>query len=410
MTQALEKIKVIDLTRLAPGPYCTMFLADLGAQVLRVEEFGALTGRRAEQAKGATVSTGGASAMPDDIGFVDPHSPFNALNRNKQSIGLNLKNDSAKEVFYKLVKEADVVVEEFRPGVSKRLGIDYDTLKEINPRIIYCAITGFGQESPYRDVVGHDVNYVSMAGALSIMGKKGEPPMIPANILADYAGSIQAAYGILAAIIAREQTGKGQFIDMALTDSVVSMIGHMLSWSFAKGRVPGLGDHVTCGAYPFYNVYEAKDGKFVSIGCMEPWFYAGLCRALGREDFIPYQFTEDQDKRKEIHDTFRDIFLTKTRDEWFDTLPKNEVCVGKVYSFDELAGDPHMKAREMIVEMPDNIKQVGVSVKLSDTPGQIRTLGPKLGEHTEEVLLGLGYSEDQIKELEEAGAVYLSAE
>lgn len=408
---ALEGIEVIDLTRLAPGPYCTMVLGDLGANVLRVEEFGSLTGRRAEQSQGAVVASGGASAMPQEVGFVHPNSPFNALNRNKRSIALNLKIGEAREIFHKLVKRADVVVEEFRPGVTKRLGIDYDTLIEINPLIIYCAITGYGQNSPYRDFVGHDVNYLAMAGALSIMGKKGEPPMIPGNILADYAGGLQAALGILAAVIARQKTHRGQFIDISLTDSVVSLLAHMLSWSYATGHVPEQGKHVTTGFYPFYNVYETKDSKHISIGCMEPWFYANLCRTLEREDFIPYQFTEDQKKRQEIFDAFRQILRTKTRDEWFDILSENEIPVGKVHSFDELALDPHIQARQMIVELNHltmgKIKQVGISIKLSDTPGQIKGLGPELGGHTEEVLLELGYTKTEIKHLEQAGAVQL---
>ncbi len=410
--RALENIEVLDLTRLAPGPYCTMMLGDLGARVLRVEEFGALTGRRAAQSQGAAVSTGGASGQPEDAGFVDPHSPYNALNRNKRSLGLNLKLEAAREVFYKLAKRADVVVEEFRPGVTKRLGIDYDTLKQLNPRIIYCAITGYGQTGPYRDFAGHDLNYLSMAGALSIMGRPGEPPMIPANMLADYGGAIQAVVGILAAVIAREKTGRGQFIDFSLTDGVLSLLAHMLSWSYATKHVPGQGEHVTTGSRPYYNVYQTKDGKYISIGCMEPWLYGNLCRFLGREDLIPHQFTNDETKQKEIAGAFQQAFLTKTRNEWFDSVSKTEIPLAKVLRFDELADDPQVRARDMIVELPHpiagSIKQVGISIKLSDTPGQIAGVGPQVGEHTEEVLLSLGYSHDQITSLAQAGAVKLT--
>jgi alpha-methylacyl-CoA racemase len=410
--RALENIEVIDLTRLAPGPYCTMMLGDLGARVLRVEEFGALTGRRAAQSQGAAVTTSGASGQPEDAGFVDPHSPYNALNRNKRSLGLNLKLEAAREVLYKLAQRADVVVEEFRPGVTKRLGIDYDTLKQINPRIIYCAITGYGQNGPYRDFAGHDLNYISMAGALSIMGRPGEPPMIPANMLADYGASIQAVVGILAAVIAREKTGQGQFIDFSLTDGVLSLLAHMLSWSYATKQVPGQGEHVTTGSRPYYNVYQTKDGKYISIGCMEPWLYGNLCRFLGREDLIPHQFTKDEAKQKEIAQALQQTFLTKTRDEWFDSVSKTEIPLAKVLRFDELADDPQIRARQMIVELTDptvgNIKQVGISIKLSDTPGQITARGPQVGEHSEQVLLELGYTRDQITSLAQANAVKLA--
>lgn len=385
-----------------------MVLADLGARVIRVEEFGPLSGRRAAQSQGAVVTAGGAAAMPEDAGFVDPHSPFNALNRNKRSIGLNLKHDGAREAFYELVKRADVVVEEFRPGVTSRLKIDYETLKEINPRIIYCAITGYGQTGPYKSFVGHDVNYLSLAGVLSILGKPGAPPPIPSNVIADYGGALLAVIGILAAVMAREKTGEGQFVDIALTDGVLSMMAHMLSWSYSTGKTPGQGDHITTGAFPFYNVYETKDGKYISLGCNEPWFYSNLCRALGREDLIPYQF--DEQKHPELFEALRQIFLTRTRDEWFDALPKNEISFGKVLNFDELAGDPHIQAREMIVEFEHPsagwVKQVGNAIKLSGTPGHINGIGPNLGEHSEQVLLELGYTKDHIEALQEDGAVF----
>lgn len=412
MREALDGIKVIDLSRLAPGPYCTMFLADLGADVLRIEEFTAIGGRRAEQSRGAPVVADGASGTPQEVGFVLPRSPFNALNRNKRSIALNLKKDEGKQIFYKLTQNSDVVVEEFRPGVTKRLGIDYDTLRKINPRIIYCAITSYGQESPYRDYIGHDIDFASMGGALSIMGKSGEPPMIPSNILADYAGGLQAVIGILSAVIARDKTQQGQFVDIALVDSVVSLLAHILSWSYATGIVPTQGGHITTGLYHFYNAYETSDGKYISIGCMEPWLYANLCKSIGREDFIPLQFTSDLTKREEMFTTFRQIFKTKTRDEWFDYLVRNEIPAGKVHTFDELASDPHIKAHQMSVELTHpilgNIKQVGIPIKLSDTPGRVKRLGPKLGEHTREVLLALGYSESAIDELQQVGAIQFS--
>ncbi len=397
---AIEGIKVLDLSRLAPGPYCTMILGDLGADVLKVEEAGSPSGRRAEQAGAAGTS------LPR---MLNPDSPHFSLNRNKRSIAINLKSEEGKEVFYKLAKEADVLVEEMRPGVSKRLGIDYETLKGINPRIIYCSITGYGQTGPYRDMVGHDINYISMAGALSTIGAKGGPPAIPLNILADYAGGgMHAAIGILAALLAREKTGRGQYLDVAMTDGVVSLFAWIYSDYFARGNLPERGAYFVSGAVPYYDVYETKDGKYVTIGCIEPWFYANLCRALEREDLISHQDAPGP-KLEEIRREFVGIFRSKTRAEWFDLLSKIDVCVGKVLTLDEAERDPQLLAREMFVELdhPEagKVKQVGISLKLSETPGSIRCFPPRRGQHTEDVLKELGYDAKRISTLRQKGSV-----
>lgn len=399
---ALEGIKVLDLTRLAPGPFCTMVLADLGADVLRVEEPGLPSGRRAEQAGSAGTS------LPKMM--LSPESPYYALNRNKKSIALNLKIKEGKEIFYKLAEQADVLVEEMRPGVSKRLGIDYETLKKINSRLIYCSITGYGQSGPYRDIVGHDINYISMAGALGIIGIKGGPPAIPLNILADYAGGgMHAAVGILAALLAREKTGKGQYVDIAMTDTVIHLFAWIYSDYFARGVIPQRGDHFVSGAVHYYNVYETKDGKYITIGSIEPWFYANLCRAIGRDDLIPYQ-DAPKNKIEEIKQELKEIFRSKTRDEWYDLLSKTDVCVGKVLTLDEVEKDPNTAARKMIIEVdhPEigKVKQVGIPIKLSDTPGKIRSLAPQKGQHTEDILKGLGYDEEKISELRKKGCIY----
>lgn len=401
MIQALEGIKVIDLTRLAPGPYCTMILADLGADVIRVEEFGPLTGRRAEQSKGATISY-------EEVGFPEIDSPFNILNRNKKSIALNLKISESRQAFYKLVKGVDVVVEEFRPGTAERLGVDYETLSQINPRLIYCAITGYGQDGPYRNLAGHDINYISMTGALGIW-QRGNQPMIPSNLLADFAGGgMNAATAILAALIAREKTGRGQFVDVAMADGVLSLLSQILSWHYATGRVPRPDEHVTIGAFPCYNVYKTKDDKYISLGCVEPWFWANLCRVVGREDFIPYQYDTGA-KRDEIFTYFREVFQAKDRDEWFQILSQTDICVGKVYTLDELDSNPQIQHRGMIVEIEDatlgKVKQVGTPFKLSDTPPQIRQLTSKYGQHTEEILHALGYTREEVDDLRQLGAI-----
>lgn len=392
MTLPLEGIRVLDLSRLAPGPFCTMVLGDLGADVIKVE--GPREGRLALD-------------LPL---YADEETAiaYNALERNKRSIVLNLKSEEARQVFYRLAEGADVIVEGFRPGVVKRLGVDYETIRGVNPRIVYCSLAGYGQDGPYSNMVGHDINYISIGGALGIMGVRGGPPSIPSNLVADYAaGGMNASIGILAALMARERTGEGQYVDISMADGVVSLMAQSLSRHFASGEVPETGGDMLTGAAPFYSVYKTRDGRYISIGCIEPWFWENLCRALGREDFIPHQFS--MEKWEEIFGSFREIFATKTRDEWFDELSKTDICVGKVYTLDELAADPQLVHRRMVVELDHptlgRVRQIGISQKLSATPGSVRRFGPRLGEHTEEVLLGVGYTKECIEELKGQGAI-----
>ncbi len=393
MTMALEGIKIIDMSRLAPGPYCTMILGDLGADIIRIDPGG---GRAAE------------AVVPVAAEEAERRTAYNATGRNKRSIILNLRLEGAKEIFYKLAERADVIVEEFRPGVVKRLGVDYETISKINPRIVYCSVTGYGQDGPYQNMPGHDINYISIAGALGIIGQKGGPPAIPSNLLADYAGGgMHAAIGILAALLARERTGKGQHVDIAMCDGVVSLMHMAAMQYFTTGKAPERGNDMLTGGLPHYNVYETKDGKYISLGSLEPWFYENLCRAVGREDFIPYEW--DEGKRSEIFSAFREIFRTKTRDEWFDLLKQIDICVAPVYSIDEVFSDPQVVHRKMVVDIDHprlgKIKQVGISVKLSDTPGSIRSLAPFPGQHTDEILKELGYTEKRIEELRREGAI-----
>jgi crotonobetainyl-CoA:carnitine CoA-transferase CaiB-like acyl-CoA transferase len=250
---------------------------------------------------------------------------------------------------------------------------------------------------------------MSQAGAMSLMASIGDgKPAIPQNLLADYAGGgMQGALGVLAALYAREQTGRGQFVDAAMMDGVMYLLVQFLSGYFANGEIPAPGKSMLTGGAPHYNIYQTKDGKFLSIGSLEPWFYANLCRAVGREDLIPHEFNES--KHPELLAHLREVFKTKTRDEWFTILNQTDQCVGKVLTLDELDKDPQVQARQMIIEVTDpqhgKVKHVGFAPKLSETPQSVRRLAPALGEHTDEILGGLGITQAAINRLRERGAI-----
>jgi len=386
MTAALEGTRILDMAWLGPGPFCSTLLGDLGAEVIKIYE------ARPERRGGPVMFI--FSNLPDFPGW-----------RNCKTMGLDLKAEEGRGIFYDLARTADVVMEGFRPGVMKRLGVDYDTIKKVNPRIVYASLTGYGQEGPYRDVVGHDINYLSIGGLLGMTGLPGGPPVIPGTVLADFAaGGMSAAVGILAALTARGRTGKGQYVDVSLTDAVVELTSLQIIPYLIMGIVPKRGETMLTGEWPWYNVYETKDGKYISIGALEPWFYANLCQLLGREDFIEHQYAEGE-KREEIFQSFRETFLTKNRDEWVEILRRKDTCVAPVYSVDELVSDPQLIARGMITEVDHptlgRIKQVGSMMKLSESPFQVRNWSQRFGQHTEEILTGLGYSKEDIDRLRE---------
>ena len=267
-----------------------------------------------------------------------------------------------------------MVVEGFRPGVAKRMGVDYETTREIDPRIVYCSMSGYGQDGPYREKAGHDINYMGDAGALNIIGPKDGPPVIPMNLVADGVTSLYATYGILLALLARERTGKGQYVDIAYFDCTIAMLTMFVYDYFANGVIYERGNSGLSGGLPGYNIYEAKDKRYITIGCFEPHFWKSLCTILGKEEFVPYQFDEGK-KREEIFSYLKEAFVQKTSDKWLDEL--KAIPVGKVYEINEIENNPQVLHREMLVEIEhpthDRTKQVGIPVKLSDTPGIIRS-------------------------------------
>jgi crotonobetainyl-CoA:carnitine CoA-transferase CaiB-like acyl-CoA transferase len=373
---ALSGITVIDLSRLLPGPYCSMILADHGARVIAVE----------------------------DKRFLADGLFFNLINRNKEHMSLNLKTDQGREIFFRLLEKADVLMEGFRPGVVDRLGVDYKTVSRVNPKIIYCSITGYGQNGPFRDRVGHDVNYLSYAGVLDLIGEKDRPPSIPGVQIADIAGGgMNAAIGILLALFAREQTAKGQYIDISMTDGMVGFLPAALFFRQLTGQEPRRADGLLSHRYACYNTYETADGRYLSIGAVENRFWKQLCDTLEVSEFAPLQY--DDQRREEILQYMRDTFKQKSLDEWDAILADLDICWGKIQSTREVLEDPLFRQREMVVEIEgpngQNSKTLGVAVKLSDTPGTIRSDPVNFGESTTDVLQELGYSQEEIKNFED---------
>jgi crotonobetainyl-CoA:carnitine CoA-transferase CaiB-like acyl-CoA transferase len=370
-------------------------LADFGAEVLKVEDTG----------------------MGDYIRWSPPYyegaedtsksALYLALNRGKRSIRLNLKEERGREVLLKLAQEYDVLLESFRPGVLDRLGVGYERLREVNPRLVYCAITGYGQDGPYRDRSGHDMNYLGLIGLLGLTGEKDGPPIMSGGQIADLGGgALMAAFGIMAALHERERSGEGQLVDVSMADGALSWLALVAGRYLADGVVPKRGEPELAGGLVCYRPYACKDG-WVTLGALEPKFWQAWCRGVGREELIEKQFERPG---SEAHAEVERIFLDRTRDEWHEFATHNDCCLEPVLDLDEALDSELVRAREMVVELEQPgatrpVRQLGVPVKLSRTPGAVEKPGPALGEHTDSVLQQLGYSTAEIEALKEAGAV-----
>ncbi len=390
LTKPLEGVGVLDLSRLNPGGYCTMLLADLGAEVLKIEQPGV-----GDYMRSTPPMLGGQSAM------------FLTLNRNKKSLTLNLKSEKGREVLDRLLERFNVLVESFRPGVTKRLQIDYETLRKNHPEIIYCSITGFGQDGPYMNIVGHDINYLGIAGVLSLTGEKDGPPIVPGIPIADIAGSMFATLAILTAIIAREKNGRGQFIDVSMVDGVVSWLTIQAARYFAEGKPPKR-ETFPAGGELFYNVYPTKDGKYIAVGAVEDKFWQSLCQAIGATELVGSRNARGR-KAEEVNARLSEIFKTKTREEWFNLLMDEDVCLTPVKTLDEVFTDPHILHRRMVFDMNcpglGRIKQLGFPIKFSETEPALGNPPPELGQHTESILGELGFGPTEIRQLKEEGIV-----
>jgi alpha-methylacyl-CoA racemase len=401
VTLPLEGLTVLDLSRLLPGGFCSLLLADFGADVIKVEDTG----------------------MGDYIRWSPPYyegaadtakgALFLALNRGKRSIRLNLKSHGGRDALLRLVRDADVVLESFRPGVLDRLGVGYERLREENPRLVYCAITGYGQDGPNRARSGHDMNYLGLNGLLGLTGEAGGPPVQAAGQIADLGGgALMAAVGILVAMRERDRSGEGQLVDCSMFDGSLSWLAMLAAEVFASGRAPSRGDLGLAGRYNCYRPYECADG-YVTLGALEPKFWQAFCEGVGRPDLTEHAFDSPD---SESHAAVSAIFLERTRDQWRAFASEHDCCLEPVLGLDEALDSELVAAREMVVELAQPgaqrpVKLLGVPVKLSRTPGDAtRAPGPELGQHTDEILAAAGYSPDELAALHAVGDIAGCAE
>ena len=396
MSLPLQGLTVLDLSRLLPGPFCSLLLADFGADVVKVEDTG----------------------MGDYVRWSPPYyegaeetarsALFLALNRGKRSIRLNLKTAEGREVLLRLAGDADVLLESFRPGVLDRLGVGYERLRERNPGLVYCAISGYGQDGPSRDRSGHDLNYVGLNGLLGLTGEADGPPVQSAGQIADLGGgALMAAVGILVALRERERSGLGQLVDCSMFDGSLSWLAMVAGEALATGAARRRGELQLAGHFVCYRPYACADG-YVTLAALEPKFWQALCRGVGREDLIAGQF---EPPGSPTHHDVSEILAQRTRDQWQAFASEHDCCLEPVLDLDEALDSELVRAREMVVAIDqpgvgEPVRQLGTPIKLGRTPAQPgRSPGPALGEHTDEVLAAAGYDKPEIAELHRNGAI-----
>ncbi len=387
MSGLLDGIRVLDLSRLLPGGFATALLADLGAEVVKVEQPG----------------------VGDYMRWMEPRLGNESaaswvIDRGKRSIGVDLKSPRGVEVLRRLARSADAVVESFRPGVVDRLGVGYEALRAENPRLVYCSISGYGQDGPLRNEAGHDLNYIGRAGLLSITGARDGRPAIPGVQIGDLGGGgLLAVAGVLAALVRAGRTGEGEHIDASMTDGAFALLSVHLGEYFATGAVPGPEQMLLNGAYPCYNVYACADGRHLTVGALEPQFFEALCEVVERPELAATRLEPD------ALPAWRDLFLTRSRDEWLAAFEGTDACVGPVNDMAEAIADPQLRHRGMVVEVEQpalgTVRQVAPPLKLREHRAAIGGLPPGLGEATRAFLGEAGYSGAEIEGLFADGVV-----
>jgi alpha-methylacyl-CoA racemase len=380
----LSGIRLLDLTQLYPGPLATMMLADMGAEVVRLEH----------------------PSRPDNVHHLPPFigkesAAYLTLNRSKRSLALDTGKKEGRKVFFDLVKTADVVVEQFRPGVLDKIGIGYEQAISFNPRIIYVSITGFGQDGPYRQKAGHDINYISLTGLLSQV-KKGDERVLPGFQTADVVGGgYMSVIACMAALWHREKTGKGQRVDVSITDSVMPMLTLQLAQYWGSQGNNEIMNPLD-GSFPFYGVYECADGKCVSLGALEQKFWAGFCQMADKPEWLPLQFSMGEERRRVREEVAR-LFRTKSRDEWLKLAELHDICLSSIHEMEDLEKDPQLQARQMIIETEHEnglkLKGVGLPIKFSESKPDAPEPAPSVGQHSIEILKEIGYTDERIQSL-----------
>lgn len=382
----LKGLRILDLTRLYPGPLATMMLAEMGAEVIKIED---------------TLRPDPMRVYPPYVG--DQSAGFLAVNRGKRSLALKLNSDSGHEVFFDLVKSADVVIEQFRPGVLSQLGIDYYEAIKSNPAIIYVSLTGYGQEGPYAGNAGHDINYIGYSGLLGATGNALGGPALPGGQVADIGGgAYPAVIAVLAAVHARRQTGIGQRVDVSMLDGTLPLMSLQLAHFWATGENPQPWERPLAGGLPAYGVYQCADGRYLALGALEPKFWRLFCQLIGKPDWEELGLQRGDDGRRLITQ-LQKLFRKRSRSQWLELFGDSDICCTPVLDIPDLEGDPHLRARGMVVEQEHPavgaVKGIGQPIKFKGTPERIGPAAPLLGEHSEVILSEIGYDDARIDEL-----------
>ncbi|WP_254522170.1 CaiB/BaiF CoA transferase family protein [Natrinema caseinilyticum] len=384
----LDSVRILDLSRLLPGPYATQLLADSGADVVKVEDTDA-----GDYARYASPTTDRDTA-----------ALFDSVNRGKRSVALDLKSEGGTTAFYRLVEDADVVFEQFRPGVAERLGIDYETLLEYNEELVYCSLSGYGGTGPYAERAGHDLNYVGLAGLLDMTREdESMAPQIPGYQIGDLGGGLFAAFSIVGGLLSRELGNGGEYVDVAMTD-VVASFSQAVAYDALTGDGPRPGETRLTGRVPWYDVYETADGRYVTLAALEPKFWRAFCEEVDREDLVAHHDTEDPAELTAVREELADLFASRSRDDWLDEL-SDETMTGPVCTPAEALAHPQLEARGLVERSGDAPPRVGFPAVGSNVPDSHDESVPGHGEHTADLLASVGYDDDEIDDLRGAGAI-----